>query len=237
VAAAKIQSFAAAAPLYFRFEILQWLCCQSLSVEFFPHPRSLFSSRVWLGILCRNKVTAVRLFLFGPRLLHGLVQPGISLGPEDFPDVNGGAAPAPGRPLPKDTFLYAIKGNANRCKIGFTDNPNATIALLRKVSASALDFAWIGVPQGDGALIEQDAKAALAQSSANGNPAANSEWFNTTPEAAVGAIWTAAQRRGRSIPGVTPQQAEQIRLATLREGGSGSPGTGVLARLVMASFK
>ena len=175
----------------------------------------------------------MRFFLLGPRLIGGLVRPGISFGPEDLP--RSSKAPPHAAAVPEDSFLYVAKGDGDVCKIGMTGNPRARLAQLNAGAAHPLKFAWIGVPQNDGALIKQDADAALAAHNFNGNPAKGTEWFKVAPEGAIGTICAAAQRRGRSILGVTPEQAEQIRIATLAT--EDTAGNGFAARFFIGLLK
>jgi hypothetical protein len=176
----------------------------------------------------------MRFFLLGPRLLHGLVRPGISFGPEDFPTSRKPLTAAAA--LPEDSFIYVAKGNDGLCTIGMTGDPRARLAQLNAGSAHPLEFAWIGVPQNDSALIKQDANAALAAHSfGTGNSATGTEWFKVIPETAVGAVCTAASRRGQSILAVTPERAEQIRIATLAT--EDSSGSGFAARFFIGLLK
>jgi hypothetical protein len=104
-----------------------------------------------------------------------------------------------------DDWVDGLLADLQHCKIGITGNPQARLAQLNAGSPVPLEFAWLGVPRDQGALIEQDAHAMLAPYRRN------DEWFAIAPDAAVGAINAAAQRRGHPILGVTPDQAELIR--------------------------
>lgn len=145
----------------------------------------------------------MRLIAFGPRLLG--LRWGVSLGRRDLEKIfnRGGTA----QPFNPDTgsFLYVVRGDHGRVKIGITSNCNARLAQLQTGSAYPLEFVWIGAPSGQAVGIEYDAHQMLANYRQNG------EWFEVAPDAAVGAISAAAQRRGVNILGCTPELAERIR--------------------------
>lgn len=143
----------------------------------------------------------MRLIAFGPRFLG--LRWGVSLGRRDFEKIFASGAKASNPDT--GSFLYVVRGDHNRVKIGITENPSARLAQLQTGSAFPLEFAWIGAPQGQAVGIEYDAHQMLANYRQNG------EWFEVAPDAAVGAINAAAQRRGMNILGCTPEFAEQIR--------------------------
>lgn len=145
----------------------------------------------------------MRLIGLGPRFFG--VRWGVSLGRRDLEKIFNSGRNA--KPFDPDTgsFLYVVRGDHGRVKIGITSNCNARLAQLQTGSAHPLEFAWIGAPQGQAVGIEYDAHQMLASYRRNG------EWFEVTPDAAVGAISAAAQRRGMNILGCTPELAERIR--------------------------
>jgi hypothetical protein len=171
----------------------------------------------------------MRIWFSGPRIFG--IRTGISFGPADFARTATAARPAtaarsasPARPnaLPAKplfdadhSFIYVITDNKNRCRIGLTEYPNATLQQVRAAARLPVSLAWIGAPKEEAVAIERDACAMLATYRSRG------EWFNVTADAAVGAIAAAAQRRGHPMLGLTPEQAEQIRLTALAMAASG----------------
>src|SRR5215469_14247730 len=143
----------------------------------------------------------MRLIAFGPRFLG--LRWGVSLGRRDFEKIFARGAKANNPDT--GSFLYVVRGDHNRVKIGITANPNARLAQLQTGSAFPLEFAWIGAPQGQAIGIEYDAHEMLANYRSSG------EWFEVAPDAAVGAICASAQRRGMNILSCTPELAERIR--------------------------
>lgn len=144
----------------------------------------------------------MRLIAFGPRFLG--LRWGVSLGRRDFEKIFARGAAKANDP-DTGSFLYVVRGDHNRVKIGITANPNARLAQLQTGSAFPLEFAWIGAPQGQAIGIEYDAHQMLANYRHSG------EWFEVAPDAAVGAICASAQRRGMNILSCTPELAERIR--------------------------
>lgn len=144
----------------------------------------------------------MRLLAIGPRFLG--IRWGVVLGRRDLEKV---FAPRNKVPFDPDTssFLYVLKGEHGRVKIGISADPYGRLAQLQTGSAHKLEFAWIGAPQGQAMGIEHDAHVMLNKYQCNG------EWFDITPDAAVGAVSAAAQRRGINILGCTPELVEQIR--------------------------
>ena len=156
----------------------------------------------------------MRLMLFGPRLFG--VRTGVSFGARDLAralnHVSGQQQTA-GQALfdPDHSFLYVIRGDHGRCKIGITGNPVARLDQLRTGSAHNIEYAWIGAPEGEAVEIERDAHAML------GNYRCNGEWFEVTQDAAVGAVCAAAARRNKNVLGLSLEQAEQIRMVAAAE--------------------
>jgi hypothetical protein len=97
-----------------------------------------------------------------------------------------------------------VKGNHGLRKISQTTNPAARLAQLRSASSSPLEFAWVGAPKADVIAIERDAHTMLDKYRRNG------EWFEVSPDAAVGAIHSVAYRRGQPVLDLDANQAEQI---------------------------
>lgn len=153
----------------------------------------------------------MRFFFLSPRMrLFGGARMGFSLGRQDLrryenQQVNGQLFD------PDHGFIYVVKGDHGRCKIGITGNVAARLSALRTASAFPIEYAWIGAPQGKGVAIERDAHTMLNRYRNNG------EWFSVSPDAAVGAICAAAHRLGQAMLEVTPERAEQIRIIALAE--------------------
>jgi hypothetical protein len=144
----------------------------------------------------------VRFFLFGPRVFG--LRTGISLGREDWAKLNAQPKSTGTGIDPDHSFLYVIKGDRGLVKIGMTTNPTARLAQLRSALSLPLEFAWIGASEGRTIAIEREAHSMLAQYRRNG------EWFEISPDAAVGAVNAAAYRLGQSVLGMTPERAEEI---------------------------
>ena len=174
----------------------------------------------------------MRIWFSGPRIFG--IRTGISFGPADFARPATAASPAraaspaspaspakstalPAKPLfdADHSFIYVIKDNNNRCRVGLSEHPNATLEQVKAATRLPVSLAWIGAPKEEAVAIERDACAMLASYRSRG------EWFNIPPDAAVGAIAAAAQRRGHPMLGLTPEQAEQIRLTALSMAASG----------------
>lgn len=150
----------------------------------------------------------MRLYFFGPRFLG--MRTGVSFGPSDFAKLRAPVSPGAIADT-KDAFIYVITGDHNRCKVGITANPEQRLMDLQTGSPFPLRFAWIGVPRNETAQIEGDAHQMLDAYKTSG------EWFNVTPDAAVGTINAAAQRRGHAILGVNFEQAMEIRRQLLAQ--------------------
>jgi hypothetical protein len=144
----------------------------------------------------------MRFWFFGPRFFGA--RTGISIGPEDFARFAGQTTSSAAID-PDHSFLYVIKADNGLVKIGRTSNPNARLAQLQSKSPTPLTFAWIGAPKADVIAIERDAHAMLDKYRRNG------EWFEVSPDAAVGAIHSVAYRRGQPVLDLTADQAERIR--------------------------
>jgi T5orf172 domain len=150
----------------------------------------------------------MRIWFYGPRLAG--LRTGLSFGPEDWRAMSRSQS-AESAIDPDHFFIYVIKGDNGLCKIGITANPNARLAQLRSTLSFPMDFAWIGAPKGDTIAIERDAHAMLAQYRRNG------EWFEVSPDAAVGAIHAAAFKRGQPVLDLDATQAERIRQIAVQQ--------------------
>src|SRR3974390_1111355 len=101
----------------------------------------------------------MRFFLFGPRMIHGLVRPGISFGPEDLGRLKQPAKSAQSEI--SGSFVYVFKGDHNMTKIGVSTNPDARLAALRTASPFPIDYAFVGATPGNGFDIEKKAHELL----------------------------------------------------------------------------
>lgn len=164
----------------------------------------------------------MRFFFTGPRIFG--IRPGVSFGAGD---LRGAAAPRAARsrwrhasdlnlsaPVPKAEtggFVYVVRGDHNLIKIGVSTNPNARLATLRTASPFPISFAYVCAVQGpatEAYAIEADAHALLARQRLAG------EWFDISPDMAVGAIAAAAHKAGRKFVEIDPANIDTvIRLA------------------------
>ena len=128
----------------------------------------------------------MRFWISGPRLLGGLIRPGVSFGPSDFRR----ARPAT---VSSADFVYVVAGEHGLIKVGFTTNPQARLATLRTASPYSLEMVFCAPAYGSAFVIEQAAHDILSKHRASG------EWFAVTPEMAIAAIYAAADRSGRSL--------------------------------------
>lgn len=164
----------------------------------------------------------MRFFFTGPRIFG--IRPGVSFGAGD---LRGGSAPRSARsgwrhasdlnlsaPVPKAEtggFVYVVRGDHNLIKIGVSTNPNARLATLRTASPFPISFAYVCAVQGpatEAYAIEADAHALLARQRLAG------EWFDISPDMAVGAIAAAAHKAGRKFVEIDPANIDTvIRLA------------------------
>ena len=147
----------------------------------------------------------MRLFFLGPRFGPRFFRfrPGISFGPEDFrrssrPSVSTQAIIDP-------VFVYVVRGDHSRCKIGITNNPNRRMLELSNASAFPLSFAYIGATQsGHGGGVEREAHAMLDRFRTNG------EWFNCPEELAIAAVNAATVKVGDKIVSIDPSRIDEL---------------------------
>lgn len=143
----------------------------------------------------------MRFFLFPKFRFAGA---GVSLGPEDFRRLSSSSA-ASLTAAPPGSFVYVIKGQHGRSKIGITNNPTARMAQLRTASAYPISFAFLGAAEdASGALIEGEAHRILDRFRANG------EWFDCAPELAIAAVNAAAATVGKGLCNIDPAVADQV---------------------------
>lgn len=162
----------------------------------------------------------MRLFFFGPRLFG--IRPGVSFGPEDFRTLRRPTVADRQRPSPEalgGSFVYVIRGDHHRCKIGISSNPNARLAQLRTASAFPLSFAFVGVTdRTDGSAIEREAHTLLDRYRVAG------EWFDCPVELAIAAVNGAAARLGEKLCAIDPGRVDDvIRLALANNPAESAP--------------
>jgi len=96
---------------------------------------------------------------------------------------------------PVQTFIYVIRGDYNMVKIGVSSNPDARCAALQTGSPYRIEL-WFAAPvTGNAYGVESEAHDILVS---NGVPM-NGEWFDVTPELAIAAIRTAADKLDRIL--------------------------------------
>ena len=86
-------------------------------------------------------------------------------------------------------YVYVV-GNGHAVKIGKSTTPEARIASLHTSSSPTLVTYYVGATSGEGGAIERAAHSLLRPFRLN------SEWFSSTPEAAIGAVQEAARSLG-----------------------------------------
>jgi T5orf172 domain len=89
-------------------------------------------------------------------------------------------------------YVYVV-GNGHAVKIGKSTTPEARIASLHTASSSTLVTYYVGATNGESGAIERAARSLLRPFRLN------SEWFSSTPEAAIGAVQEAARSLGVAI--------------------------------------
>ena len=132
----------------------------------------------------------MRFYLFGPRFLG--IRPGVSFQPSD---LRSHAAPTSAMP-----YIYVIKGDHERVKIGVTKAPETRLTQLQTGSSSKIDYAFLAPVSGDPYALEKEAHAMLARSRLNG------EWFDVPPELAIAAVTGAAAKLGQSLMPAPPEK-------------------------------
>jgi len=101
-------------------------------------------------------------------------------------------------------FVYVIKDETGRCKIGSSGNPLRRLTELQTASASPLSLAYVGVPESDdGGKIERGAHAIAGHYRASG------EWFVCPAEAAIAAVHVAAANAGEKLCQFTPAMIDE----------------------------
>jgi hypothetical protein len=105
----------------------------------------------------------MRFYLSGPRILG--IRPGVSF---DANDLRRFAAPSAPRAAVQGSFVYVVKGDHGRVKIGVSTDPSSRLASLQTGSPFPLEFAFVGVSPGNGYDIEAAAHAMLGHMRVSG---------------------------------------------------------------------
>lgn len=151
----------------------------------------------------------MRLFFLGPRLLGGLIRPGISLGPSDFRPRRSEQAKVEG------SFIYAITGPPGMVKVGVTTDPTGRFATLQTGSPYPLKLITLLATPGTGFLVESRIHEILEDYRQSG------EWFRCSPPRALFAIHQALDEFQEPYLAVSLDKAEEI-LAIARAASTGS---------------
>jgi T5orf172 domain len=161
----------------------------------------------------------MRYVLVGPRLLHGLIRPGVSFGAEDWRALR--RRPSRVAIAERGAFVYILRGLAGCFKIGVSSDPSSRLAKLQTSSDVPLSFAAIYAPDCDanGAYaIEAEAHARLNAYRIFG------EWFAIPEGMAVDAVAAAAHRQDVNVANVDPGRIDEVvrRVALANSGGGQS---------------
>ena len=126
----------------------------------------------------------MRFWVSGPRLLGGMIRPGVSFRIRDI--RFGGSSP---RAI--GSFVYVIEREDNgHVKIGISENPAARRATLQTGSSSRLRIVHTAFAGDRAEDVELEAHTFLAARRLEG------EWFAVSPETAIAAVYAAAGRLG-----------------------------------------
>jgi len=134
-----------------------------------------------------------RIWFSGPRLFGGLIRPGISF------DLGGGLGhrrqrePQSFDERPIGGYVYVIRSESGHVKLGSSVQPIRRLAQLQTGSPHLLELIETISVTTDPYEIEREAHALLDRYRVNG------EWFATSPELAMAAIYAAADKLGCSL--------------------------------------
>ena len=131
----------------------------------------------------------MRFYLFGPRFFG--IRPGVSFQPSDLRTP---------RPPSTATYIYVIKGDHEKVKIGVTKSPETRLAQLQTGSPSRIDYAFVAPVSGDPYAVEALAHHMLNRYHVDG------EWFDVSPELAIAAVTGAAAKLGQSLMAAPPEK-------------------------------
>ncbi len=131
----------------------------------------------------------MRLWFAGPRLLGGMIRPGVSFRVGDL--RFGGLTPPP---LAPGAFVYVIEREDNgHQKIGSSENPSARRRTLQTGSSTRLHIVHTTFAGPRAEEVEREAHAFLGARRLEG------EWFDVSPETAIAAVYAAAGRLGVAL--------------------------------------
>lgn len=141
----------------------------------------------------------MRLFFTGPRIFG--IRPGVSLAPSEL-----FKRPQSGRGEMTGSFVYVVKGEHGRSKIGVSTNPLSRLNDLQTGSAHRLEFAYVAVTPGNGYDIEGEVKQLMQRHRTNGGE----EWFDVPPETLVAALHGVSHQIGQPVQQVSPEWIPEI---------------------------
>lgn len=131
----------------------------------------------------------MRIWLSGPRIFGGLIRPGVSF------NAGGLFRARPSAAISQD-YVYVIAGEHGLTKVGISRDPSARLATLQTGSPFRLRIAHIAPANGRALEVEREAHAILQNCRQSG------EWFLTSPEMAIAAVYAASERAGVSLTAV-----------------------------------
>ena len=141
----------------------------------------------------------MRFWISGPRI--GFFRPGVSFGASDFRRSRGGGAPA-AQEAPA-AFVYVIKGEGERRKIGVSVSPLERLKTLQTGSPYKLGIEYSAPVYGASAFnVEGEAQDILDKLRLEG------DWFAVSLNMAIATVYAAADRVGASMR-PTGQQSER----------------------------
>lgn len=142
----------------------------------------------------------MRFFLTGPRF-YG-VRPGVSVGADELAGLF--KQPQAGRSAMTGSFVYVVKGEHGRSKIGVSTNPLSRLGQLQTGSAHRIELAYVAATPGTGYDIESEVKQLMQRHQTSG------EWFDVPPETLVAAIHGVSHRIGQPVQQVQPEWIPEI---------------------------
>lgn len=145
----------------------------------------------------------MRVWFSGPRILGGLVRPGVSFGPSDFRKMapSSTASRWQSAPVSMGSFIYVIDGK-DRSQIGISQNPLQKLMELAATSPVKLRLSYVGTTSGPALDMVQAANAIV------GTP--DNGWLLVPKHIAVGAVLEAASKIGESIQQIDPKMVPKI---------------------------
>lgn len=143
----------------------------------------------------------MRLWFSGPRILG--IRPGISISPDELFGKRRARNNIPAA-ISESSFVYVIKDEAGRVKIGSSNDPSRRLKELQTGHPERLTLEFIGASTIDGAVIERMAHNVLH------NYRINNEWFSISTAYAISAIYGVAAKHEAKIKQITEMEAQQV---------------------------